>query len=316
MLIAVIVSAVVILSIVVFFFGLNRILTQSNDIEARLGQFAGRRRGVKSEIKSEKESVIGDRLEKAIATQTFAQNLARELARADLKLTVAEYLVMNGLTTLFGAIAGFVLGGGVLIGIVGLIAGFFAPRLYVGRRQKARLKAFNDQLGDTLTLLANSLRSGYSLLQSMDMVAKEAPEPTATEFTRVVREVGLGLSPEEALANLVRRIDSEDLDLMVTAINVQHEVGGNLSQILESIGTTIRERVRIKGEIVTLVAQQQYSGYIVAAMPILLTLFLFLMNRNYMLPMFSGIYLCMPIGGIILIVIGFLVIRKIVAIEV
>ncbi|MBI2865001.1 MAG: type II secretion system F family protein [Chloroflexi bacterium] len=315
MLLSAFVGVAIVAGVVAFFVGLNRSITSGNEFGERLGQFAGRREGGPRSGKGDKESVLGAKLDKAIARQTFAQNISRELARANLKLTVAEYLVVNALTSLFGAIVGFI-GGGLLFGVVGLIVGFFAPRLFVRRRQKARLKAFNDQLGDTISLFANSLRSGYSLLQSMDMVAKEAPEPTCEEFRRVVREVSFGLSPEEALANLVRRIDSEDLDLMVTAINIQHEVGGNLSQILETIGHTIRERVRIKGEVQTLTAQQQYAGYIVAALPVLLALALFLINREYMLPMFRGIYLCMPIGGLVLISIGFMVIRKTVSIKV
>ncbi|MDO8672901.1 MAG: type II secretion system F family protein [Dehalococcoidia bacterium] len=315
MLVSVLVSVAVMAGVVAFFVGINRAITEGPEISDRLGQFAGRGKGAIRQVKSEKESVIGAKLDRAISTQNFAQNIARELARANLKLTVAEYLVLNALTTLLGAIVGYV-GGGLLFGIVGIVAGFFSPRFFVRRRQKARLKAFNDQLGDTISLLANSLRSGFSLFQSMDMVAKESPEPASEEFRRVVREVALGLSPEEALANLVRRISSEDLDLMVTAINVQHEVGGNLSQILETIGHTIRERVRIKGEVETLTAQQQYAGYIVAALPVLLTLILFLLNPGYMTPMFRGIYLCMPIGGLVLIIIGYMVIRKIVDIKV
>jgi tight adherence protein B len=255
-------------------------------------------------------------LNRAVAHQSFAQNIARDLARADLRLTVAEYLVLNALTTLGGGILGFIVGRGTLFALVGLAAGLFLPRFYVGRRQAARLKAFNDQLGDTITLLANSLRSGYSLLQGMDMISREAPPPTSEEFRRVIREVGLGLSPEEALANLVRRINSEDLDLMVTAINVQHEVGGNLSQILENIGHTIRERVRIKGEIATLTAQQSVAAYVISAIPILLAGVLYLINRSYMAAMFQGIFLCMPIAGLIMLLIGFMFIRKIVNIEV
>lgn len=316
MFIALLITVAVSVGVLLFFFGVNRVISQVDEVEARLGQFAGRRRAVKESPKAEKESVIGARLDKAIAKQTFAQQIARDLARANLKLTVAEYLVLNGLTATFGLVAGLLSGRGMIAALIGLVVGFFAPRFYVRRRQKARRKAFNDQLGDTITLLANSLRSGYSLLQSMDMISREAPQPTAEEFTRVVREVSLGLSPEEALANLVRRISSEDLDLMVTAINVQHEVGGNLSTILETISNTIRERVRIKGEIETLVAQQKYAGYIVAGMPVLLTLFLFMLNKDYMMPMFTGIYLCMPGGGVGMIILGFVVIQKIVAIEV
>ena len=163
------------------------------------------------------------------------------------------------------------------------VASFYLPGLYVKLRQRARLSAFNARLGDTITMLANSLRSGYSLPQGMDMVAREQPSPVAEEFARVVREIGLGLSTEEALANLVRRVPSEDLDLMVTAINVQHEVGGNLAQILDAIGLTIRERVRIKGEINALTATVRFSGYVVSLMPVALTAILFIIRPEYIM---------------------------------
>jgi len=314
------VAVFVVVGVLVAFLGLNSLLVGDTDIQARMGRFASRANAIRERSRRKpdrSEALLTASLNKVIAKQSFAQNMSRELARADLKITVGEYLVINLLATVFGMLIGYLAGGrSMIFAMLGVVAGFFAPRLYLRRRQKARLKAFNDQLADTISMLANSLRSGYSLLQSMDMVSREAPAPTSDEFKRVVREVGLGLSPEEALANLVRRINSEDLDLMVTAINVQHEVGGNLSQILESIGTTIRERVRIKGEIASLTAQQQYSGYILAAIPILLAGVLFMINREYMMPMFQGIFLCMPIGGGIMIIIGFLIIRKIVAIEV
>jgi tight adherence protein B len=185
------------------------------------------------------------------------------------------------------------------IPIFGLI-GFILPKLWVSRRQAKRLKAFSDQLADTIVLMGNSLRSGMSLLQAMDMVAREGNPPISEEFGRVTREIGLGLSPQDALLHLVRRIRSEDLDLMVTAINVQHEVGGNLARILNTIAETIRERVKLKGEINTITSQQRMSGYILALLPVFVGGFLFLASPQYMRPMFSGFpYLFLPIAGAI-----------------
>ena len=133
-----------------------------------------------------------------------------------------------------------------------LVLGWFAPRWFMSYRQGARLRAFNDQLGDALNLMVNGLRSGYSVMQAMEAVSREMPPPHCREFGRVVQEVQIGLSLDQALANMLRRIKSDDLDLVVTAINVQREVGGNLAEILDVISFTIRERVRIKGEIRTL----------------------------------------------------------------
>jgi tight adherence protein B len=166
-------------------------------------------------------------------------------------------------------------------------------------------------------LLANSLRSGFGIVQSMETVADQLPNPIAAEFHRVTQEIGLGLHYEEALNNMLRRVPSEDLDLMITAINIQGKVGGNLAEILDIIGHTIRERVRIKGEIRVLTAQQMISGYILIALPVLLSLVLYLINETYVGRMFTDPCGWIMIGtGVIMIVTGFLIIRKIVNIEV
>jgi tight adherence protein B len=178
---------------------------------------------------------------------------------------------------------------------------------------------FDDELGDTINLLVNGLRTGFSVLQAMEAVARELPQPVAGEFDRVVKEVQLGLSMEQALQNMLRRVKSEDLDLVVTAINVQREVGGNLAEILDVISHTIRERVRIKGEIRVLTAQGTISGYIITGLPLALMGILYLINREYVQRLWTTPGPCgwaMLIAGAILIVSGFLIIQKIVQIEV
>lgn len=179
-------------------------------------------------------------------------------------------------------------------------------------------------LPDTITLIANGLRAGSSFLQAIELVVRESRPPISTEFGRVIREVNLGLAFEQALENMVRRVKSDDLELMATAISIQHTVGGNLAEILDSIAFTIRERVRIKGEIRTLTAQQRMSGYVVGFLPVALAGFIFLLAPKFFEPMFAnppGI-LGLPAGLIILFVgaimmfIGFMLIRKIVDIEV
>jgi tight adherence protein B len=267
-------------------------------------------------------SAMSERVGRAIAGRSFAANLQSDLARADLKLTAAEFLIIQGIITLLLVVVGYLVvalffGPNILaVPIFGLV-GFILPKMWVGRRQTGRLNAFNNQLADTVVLMGNSLRSGMSLLQAMDMVAREGNPPISEEFARVTREVGLGISPQDALLHLVRRIRSEDLDLMVTAINVQHEVGGNLARILNTIADTIRERVKLKGEINTITSQQRMSGYILALLPVFVGGFLTLASPGYIMPMFSGFpYLIIPIAGGISIVLGFLVIQQIVNIEV
>jgi len=242
--------------------------------------------------------------------------MATELAGADLRLTVAEYFLFTIASMLIGFLIALFLFRNMLA-IVGGLLGFYIPRLYVKIAQRRRLIAFNNQLGDTIALLANSLRSGYSLLQSMEMVAKELAPPVSQEFGRVVREIGLGLSNEEALSNLLRRVNSDDLDLMISAINVHREVGGNLAEILETIGHTIRERVRIQGEIRSITAGQRFSGYVIAFLPLGLGAFLFMFNREYVSTLFTDqCGLAMLIAAAVGMVTGFFVIRRIVAIEV
>jgi tight adherence protein B len=266
---------------------LSRIMTSRSKVITRLGDVTA----VVAED-SPKKAQRGDRpmpevvvsLDRAIAQQSFAKRVATDLARANLKFTVVEFIFLN----LASIAAGMALGAlavramWIVGAAAGAVIGFILPRFWVGFRQTRRLNAFNDQLGDTITLLANSLRSGYSLLQSMEMVARELPEPMNEEFARVTREIGLGLSNQDALNNLYRRIQSDDLDMMITAINIHHEVGGNLAEILDTIGHTIRERVRIKGEIRTLTAMARYSGYLVSILPIAVAGLLFVMNSEYM----------------------------------
>ncbi len=313
------------------FFGIDAAIGPEEDIEERLDRFTTvptaeakpekRRRGRRGKEAATEESstgsVVAQRVNRAIAKRTFAQNLAIELGRADVRLTPGEFLIVNGFSVAFFALVLLVVSGfNFFMLLPGGLIGFFAPRFWLGRRKRGRLKAFNDQLADTTTMMANSLRSGYSLLQSMQLIAQEAPPPMSTEFRRVVREVGLGIPPEEALNNMVLRIKSDDLDMMVTAINIQHEVGGNLSTILETIGTTIRERVRIKGEIATLTAQQSTAGYVIAGIPIALAGVLWMINHEYMGAMFKPPYIVMPICGIMMLGLGFFVIKKITDIKV
>ena len=208
--------------------------------------------------------------------------------------------------------------------LIGGLVGFFLPRFWLGRRKNGRLNAFNKQLPDTITLIANALRAGSSFLQAIELVVRESRPPISTEFGRVIREVNLGLPFDQALENMVRRVRSDDLELMATAISIQHQVGGNLAEILDSIAFTIRERVRIKGEIRTLTAQQRLSGYVVGFLPIGLAGFLFIAAPGFMEPMFAKPpeVLGLPAGVIILLFggfmmfIGFMFIRKIVDIEV
>jgi tight adherence protein B len=290
--------------------------TSDKVIEDRLDQYGGRAAAGEETPRKKRRSAI-DGLDDAMARRGFAANMRSDLAQADLKLRVAEFMVLTVLSAIFFLLLGRLIFGSILLGLIAGVVGFFVPRIYLGMRKRKRLNTFNDQLGDTITLLANSLRSGYSIVQSMETVAQQLPNPMAGEFHRVTQEIGLGLHYEQALNNMFHRVPSDDLDLMITAINIQGKVGGNLAEILDTIGHTIRERVRIKGEIRVLTAQQMISGYVLTFLPIVLGLVLFMINRDYMSNLFSDPCGWIMVGvSLIMIAGGFLIIRKIVNIEV
>jgi tight adherence protein B len=242
--------------------------------------------------------------------------LAEQLQKADLKLRTSEFIAIQfGLVALL-AIIGF-LRWGIIQAIIAGAVGYFIPGFYVRYRMGKRLKAFNNQLGDTLVLLSNALKAGYSFAQAVDTVAKNAVPPMSDEFSRAVREMNLGGSVEEALNNMLKRIESPDFDLVVTAVAIHRTVGGNLAEILDNIAHTIRERIRIKGEIKTLTAQATASGTLITILPIGLAVFLYFVTPTYFKPMTENFIGWAMIGfAIFLIFIGNLIIRKITAIEV
>ncbi len=261
--------------------------------------------------------LLANRLEASVSGRTFAATLQTELARANVRLTVGEFLILQvSAAVITGALA-FVISGTHLVAALFGAFGWFLPKVWIGRRQAGRLKAFDNQLADTIALMSNSLRSGMSLVQSMEMISREAAPPISEEFQRVVREIGLGVGPQAALVNLVRRVNSEDLDLVVTAILVQFEIGGNLARILDSIASTIRERVKLHGEIRTMSAQGRMSGYILSGLPLAIGAILMLVAPAYMAKLFSpGPWLVLPFCAAFGIGTGMLVMRKLVAIEV
>jgi tight adherence protein B len=335
----IIIAIAVFIGVMLIFLGLAS-AGQGGGISARLERYAaGKTETISPATKSQgspglqdilSQSVALARLNRVVEQRDFGANLARDIARADLKLKPGEFMAIWAcsilgvpLIFLMLSIVLSPLGTGIAL-VIGALIGFFLPRWWLGHRRAGRLNAFNKQLPDTITLLANALRAGSSFLQAIEMVVREAQPPVTVEFGRVVREVNLGLAFDVALENMVRRVRSDDLELMATAITIQHQVGGNLAEILDSIAFTIRERVRIKGEIQTLTAQQRLSGYVVAGMPVGLMGILFVIAPGFMTPLFEnppGI-LGLPAGMIVLgiggfmMLIGFLLIQKIVAIEV
>ena len=278
----------------------------------------------------DRNSVVIAGLSRVIEGQDLSARLSTEIARADLKLRPAEFLIAwiasPFLFAFIAYVVGFIVPG--FHNVVALVAvfavGAYFPRWYIGFRQRKRLARFSEQLPNTITLLANSLRAGSSFLQGVELVTREAQPPISEEFERVVREMSLGVALQPALGNLVRRVKSEDLELMVTAINIQSQVGGNLATVLDSIAFTIRERIRIIGEIKVLTSMQRYSGYVITLLPVGLAGILFLISPTYITALFRNppTTLGLPTGVIFLIVglismgIGYFFIRRIVDIKV
>ncbi len=294
------------------------------DVAQRLETYAGGKAQERPNEPVARQAI--ERIDAVVSRGKRGSSIKNELARADLKLTVAEFIGLKLGAALLGVVFGFILGRAnflaqVVAALVFAVVFSFLPDLYVNLRAAQRVKAFNNQLGDVITMMANALRGGYSFLQTLDMVSREAPAPASVEFRRVVQEVGLGRSTEEALQNLLRRVPSDDLDLLITAVSIQMEVGGNLAQVLDTIGHTIRERVRIKGEISTLTAQGRISSWIITGLPVGLAMFITVVNPSYMAPLFTigmppQAWCCMPVTSLVMIAMGYFAIQKIIDIEV
>jgi tight adherence protein B len=293
------------------------ITSERSLVEERLGRFLEDERPEAE--KDDGGSIITEWLNRRVAKSSMGDRVSRELARADLKFKVAEYFALVFMSTVVVALVAYVIQPNIVSAILGAIAGFILPRIYVKRQQTIRLNKFNDQLSDMLNLMVNGLRAGYSIMQAMEAVSRELPTPISDEFHRVVQEMQIGITMERALDNLLRRIPSDDLDFVITAINVQREVGGNLSEILDTISFTIRERVRIKGEIRVMTAQVRTSGMVLSLIPVFLTIALWFVSPEYISSFFDRGPFCgwLAVGTVVgMIVSGYFVMMKIADIEV
>lgn len=278
--------------------------------------------GAEGDEEGEKESFITRALNARLEKSSFGDKVQIDLAQADIKLKSGEFVALMVIAGFAASILAYVFGQGgdvaIIFALVGFVVGLFLPRFVVRSMKGRRLTRFADQLPGMLNLMVNGLRAGFSTLQAMEAVAKEMPSPVNEEFRRVVLEMQLGIPMDKALDNLLVRIPSEDLDLVITAINVQREVGGNLSEILETISHTIRERIRIKGEIKTLTAQAIYSGRMLSLLPIFILFILYGLNKEYMMEFFNKPLCGYPalICSGIMIVIAYIVMGKIGEVEV
>jgi tight adherence protein B len=243
--------------------------------------------------------------------------LAEQLGQAGLTLRTSEFVMMRFGCAALLALIGLLRFGIGLQPVVMAVLGYFIPGLYLRYRQSRRRRAFQQQLVDTITLLSSALKAGHSFPQALDTVAKNGNPPISEEFDRVVREMNIGGSAEQALQKLVRRVESEDLDLIVTAVLIHSTVGGNLSRILDAISHTIRERIRVRGEISAITAQARASGWIITLLPVAVAGLLYFIAPGYFRPMTEQLlgWLMLVFCGVS-IFIGNLIIRRITRIRV
>lgn len=291
---------------------LGNLLGQTNSFEASAADFEALRPKRQGKL-----PIIGALLE----GKSWTGQLAIDLERADMKLTPSEFIALR----FFFAFAGFALP--VLLvgsspvkyaagGVAGLVA-YQLPKIRLNMAKNRRLKKLDGQLPDMLSMLANSLKAGFGLMQSLDLISKEMPHPVSTEIQRVLQDINIGAATDEALANMAKRAGSADLDIVVTAMLVQQSTGGNLAEILEGVAHTMRERTRIKGEITTLTTQQMMTGYVIGGLPIFIGLAISVINPSYISLLFTETAGLVMLGGAFLMeCFGIFLIKRILAIEV
>lgn len=245
-----------------------------------------------------------------------SEQINMELMRANWDLTVAEYLLLRIGGTLGAFVLSWLLVGSPIPGFGLAMIVYLTPAVILRWRVSRRQIEFEKQLVDVLVLLNGAVRAGFSLLQATEIVIEEMKPPASEEFSRVRREVQLGLSFPRALRNMTARLDNDDLELLVTAIEIQHQVGGNLATMLSAVTETIRERMRLFGEVRVLTTQQRYTSYLLSVLPFFVGGMLFLMNPAYMMRLFEPRMICIPIGSLAGIIVGHFIIQRIAKIDV
>lgn len=294
------------------------------DVEKRLNRIANKQSNLSLQIqekqKKRKSSILkratnGDG-KQSVKRKKLMDTIFNELILADIMMKPEEFsmiwlvltFVPAGLAALFQA--------GLMPSVTLAAVGAFLPIFYIKIKKGKRIKAFEAQLGDTLIMMCNGLRSGFSFQQAMENVANDMPAPIGVEFGRVCNEIRFGTTLDDALNNMVDRVKSADLMLVVSAVLIQRTTGGNLSEILSTISETIRDRIKIKGEISAITAQGRMSGMIIGALPICIAAILMVINPDYMSTFFTttagNIMLAV---SVVMEVLGFFAIRKVVTIE-
>jgi len=257
------------------------------------------------------------RASKPIEDWNLSKRLDFLLKQAGIPLLGAEFIVIALICSIFGGIAVYIITFNITFAPLTSLGIILLLFLWIRMKTQRRLKAFTEQLGDCLTTVANALRAGYSFQQAMDVVAKEMEPPMSTEFERVSTDIAMGVTLEDALEQMNRRVGSPDYDLVVTAVLIQREIGGNLAQILDTISETINERIRMKREIKALTAQGRFSAWVLIILPFVTAAFCYVFNHDQTMLLFTEDSGRIALAvALIMELLGFIAIRKIVDIEV
>lgn len=285
------------------------------DIEGRYKEKKAKSDDLKGFMKNSNEG-IRIMMKKGIPGKD-QKKIKQRLVASGVTIKPEEFLMSKVFFSVFGGLLFYLVFGFAITVTVGMIVGFFMPEIWLTNKKRRRVDMFNDGLADMLTIIIGSLKTGYSFSQAMKTVSEESESPTKEEIQTLINELNYGISMEEALNNLKERMPSTDLELMIHSVLIQRQIGGNLSIILEVIINTIRERKKLERQVRTLTAQGRLSGLIIAALPVVLGVFFFIVNRSYMMAFFTNTYGQIAlVFGICLTVLGFIVINRITKIEV
>ncbi|KGK89822.1 hypothetical protein DP73_09320 [Desulfosporosinus sp. HMP52] len=299
-----------------FYLGILALVRREETLAVKLQRFTAIREPISIESKKRDPKLMLTKLGR-LAPRRWSQGLDIQLIQGNVPLRGAEFLALQWLLVLLFFLTGLILTREIYGALILSVVGWIVPRVWLRSAQKKKRRQFNNQLADALLVLANSLKAGFSLLQAMEMVSQEMSNPISGEFQLALKEMIYGTATETALIHLSERVGSDVLDLLVTAMLIQRQAGGNLAEVLLNIHETIQNRLRVQQEIKTLTAQGRMSGYIIAALPFGIAAVLSIINPNYLSILFANqIGMVMLAGGLVSQFIGFIVIRKIVTIEV
>jgi tight adherence protein B len=295
-------------------------------MEERLQSFRSERQTVEAQgpegsVLMKQRSYSGLPLLSALVGQLRgSEKVALNLERAGVPLRVGEYYIIRYVAALLFFTVPFIFSRGVLAFILGVgmaVLGYSLPAIWVSSKRSTLAKRLDAQMVEMLGMVANSLKSGYGLMQSFEFASNQIDPPLATELQRMLRDANLGMSNEDALRAMGERIGSPDMDMVLTAINIQSAVGGNLAEILEGVAFTMRERERIRGEITILTSQQRMTGIIIGGLPVAMGLLFMLINPDYMGLLFTTTAgQVMLLAAVALEFLGAMSMKKILAIEV